>query len=252
MRFAKLVSPSLTELFVKEIVKNVLSGQMAVGEQLPNERDLARMMRVSRAVINSGLTQLARMGFVEVVPRQGTFVADHMQKGSMESLQAAFEYNGGRFDSATLDSIYEMRDNHETHLARLAAERRTERQVEGLRAHLETLYTVDDVDGLADGTFSFYHLLAGASGNILYPMVIYGRKMIYLPLLREIYRYGSKNERLDMMGRFVGLVARKKVEAAAESIREICHWGRSVLETHGESLPTPGAPARGSANTVNA
>lgn len=237
MRFERLVSPSLTELFVKEIVKNILSGQVATGERLPNERDLARMMRVSRAVINSGITQLARMGFVEVVPRQGTFVADHMQQGTVESLRAIFEYNGGRFDPAMLEAIYEMRENHETHLARLAAERGTDRQVAELRAHLETLYGLDDAESLAAGTFKFYHLLAGASGNALYPMIVYGRKSIYVPLLRDVFRYGSKKERLDMMGRFIDLVAMRRADAAAESIRDICHWGRRVLEIQAGQMP---------------
>ena len=35
------------------------------------ERELARQMQVSRAVVNGGLAELAAQGFVEIRPRQG-------------------------------------------------------------------------------------------------------------------------------------------------------------------------------------
>ena len=66
-----------------------------MGEKLPAERELCRQMGVSRAVVNGGITELARQGFLEVRPRQGAYVADYRRDGSMETLMAIMDYNGG-------------------------------------------------------------------------------------------------------------------------------------------------------------
>ena len=234
MQLTRLVSPSLTDLFIKEIIKNILSGRMSVGQRLPNEREMAKMMKVSRAVINGGVTQLARMGFVEVVPRQGIFVADYKLKGTMETLQAFLEYHGGRFDPIILQSIYEMRDNQESYLVKLVAERRTNQDLVDLRALLQRLEDTDSIESLADGTFEFYLLLAKASGNVLYPMQIYSRKAIYGPMLRVVYQLSPKENRLRRMRQLVDFVAEKNADEAAACVVETNNWSRKIIEAHYE------------------
>ena len=55
MEFKKLNAPSLKELFVNELQNMILSGKLEIGSKLPPERELAESMKVSRAVINSGI-----------------------------------------------------------------------------------------------------------------------------------------------------------------------------------------------------
>ena len=54
MPFEKLNSPSLKQLFVRQLQGMILSGELPMGSQLPPERELARQMQVSRAVVNGG------------------------------------------------------------------------------------------------------------------------------------------------------------------------------------------------------
>lgn len=63
MEFSKLNAPSLKELFIQELETMILSGRLMVGEKLPPERELAESMQVSRAVVNSGITELAEKAF---------------------------------------------------------------------------------------------------------------------------------------------------------------------------------------------
>ena len=65
MQFKKLSAPSLKELFVEEIESKILSGELAIGEKLPSERELAASMQVSRAVINAGIIELEQKGFLD-------------------------------------------------------------------------------------------------------------------------------------------------------------------------------------------
>ena len=71
MEFEKLSAPSLKDLFIQQLQRMILSGELAVGTPLPPERDLAQQKQVSRAVVNVGMAELAKQGFVEVRPRQG-------------------------------------------------------------------------------------------------------------------------------------------------------------------------------------
>ena len=118
MEFEKLVSPSLKDLFITHIEAMILSGELPVGQQLPPERQLAQSMGVSRAVVNSGVAELERRGFLEVRPRVGTFVTDYRRAGTLDTLKSIMTYNRGRLRNEEIRSILEIRDA----LDKLAAE----------------------------------------------------------------------------------------------------------------------------------
>lgn len=235
MKSARSVSPSLTTKFVKAVVGDILSGRIPVGARLPNERDMAKKMNVSRAVINGGITQLARMGFVDVVPRQGIFAADYRRRGTVESLHAIFEYNGGSLDPGMLKAIFEMRENLEVHIIRLAARRRTAQDIARLRSQIKLLEKSSDLSSLATETFVFYQHLARASGNVLYPMLINSNRSIYEPVLRVVYRHAPKKIRLQMMRQLVDCIETGKEDEAAESGYALNRWSLTVLETQSPS-----------------
>ena len=66
MEFQKISSPSLRDLFIEQLEHLILSGKLQVGEKLPPERQLAEMMQVSRAVVNSGISELERnFGYID-------------------------------------------------------------------------------------------------------------------------------------------------------------------------------------------
>ena len=73
MQFQKISTPSLKDLFVKELENKILSGELKVGDKLPSERELASSMQVSRAVVNAGIAELEQKGFLIIKPRIGTF-----------------------------------------------------------------------------------------------------------------------------------------------------------------------------------
>ena len=88
MEFKKLNAPSLKELFVSELQNMILSGKLEIGAKLPPERELANSMHVSRAVVNAGISELEKMGFLVVKPRIGTFVEDYRKNGTLDTLVA--------------------------------------------------------------------------------------------------------------------------------------------------------------------
>jgi DNA-binding FadR family transcriptional regulator len=125
VEFPKLSSPTLKELFIREIEKMILSGTLPVGSKLPTERELEKSMQVSRAVINAGLSEMAEKGFIEIRPRVGAFVADYRRKGSVRTLLSIMSYNGGTLRRDELKSLLEIRLVLETLALDLAVQRIT-------------------------------------------------------------------------------------------------------------------------------
>lgn len=173
MQFSKLSAPSLKDLFVEQLRGKILSGELAVGAQLPPERELASQTQVSRAVVNSGLTELAKQGFLEVRPRQGTFVADYRRHGNLDTLIAIMEYQGGVLGKNEIRSILEVRRALEHLVARSAIARAPDEALVKLGEGLEALAAAQTFPEAAEAAFAFQHELALCSGNSIVPLIYY-------------------------------------------------------------------------------
>lgn len=171
MGFNKITALSLTDLFVQQIENMILSGELAVGEQLPPARELSIRMGVSRPVISAGLVELEKLGFVEVRPRQGVYVCDYRRKGSMETLVAIMRYNGGALRQNEVRSLLETREAMESLCVKLVCERVSTGELEQLSPILDGIRDAKDPEEAAEQTFVFHHELAVLSGNVLMPLL---------------------------------------------------------------------------------
>ncbi|MEG1291686.1 MAG: GntR family transcriptional regulator, partial [Lachnospiraceae bacterium] len=129
MEFEKLNAPSLRELFIQQLEHMILSGKLKVGEKLPPERQLAESMQVSRAVVNSGLADLERKGFLIIKPRVATYVADYRRNGNLETLISIMNYNGGRMKEDEIRSILEVRIALDSLASQLCVKRITDEEI---------------------------------------------------------------------------------------------------------------------------
>lgn len=173
MGFTKITALSFTDLFVQQIENLILSGELAIGEKLPAARELSVKMGVSRPVISAGLIELEKLGFVEIIPRQGVYVSDYRRKGTVETLVAIMRYNSGTMRKSEVKSLLEVREQLECLCARLTIETASDDELEALGGILDELRDAADVDAAADAVFRFYHELAIMSGNVLLPLMYY-------------------------------------------------------------------------------
>lgn len=171
MEFQKLSSPSLRELFVEQLQHMILSGKLKTGEKLPPERQLAEKMQVSRAVVNGGISDLERMGFLTVKPRSGTYVADYRRKGTLETLTAIMKYNGGRIRNDEIRSIFEVRIALDTLAAQLCVSHISDENVDILFKKVERIRTAKEISEATQAAFEFQHEFALMSGNTLIPLI---------------------------------------------------------------------------------
>ncbi len=171
MGFTKITSVSLTELFVQQIENMILSGELAVGEQLPPARDLSARMGVSRPVISAGLIELEKLGFVEIRPRQGAFVSDYRRKGTVETLVAIMRYNGGAMRGNEVTSLLQVRGALEKLCMELVIQNATDAELVGIAPLVAAIEQSENPQAVAEAVYAFHHELAALSGNMLLPLL---------------------------------------------------------------------------------
>lgn len=171
MEFQKISSPSLRELFVEQLQHMILSDKLKIGEKLPSERQLAETMQVSRAVVNGGISDLEKMGFLVVKPRSGTYVADYRRQGTLDTLTAIMQYNGGRIRNDEIRSILEIRTALDTLAAELCVDHISDEDVQVLFEKVEQIRTAATISEATQAAFEFQHEFALISGNTLIPLI---------------------------------------------------------------------------------
>ncbi len=171
MQFQKLSAPSLKELFIEEMESKIISGELEIGAKLPSERELAASMQVSRAVVNMGIAELVKKGFLSVRPRIGTFVEDYRRNGSFDTLSAIIKYNGNSLTAAHTKSILELLALLVQLTAALDIQYASDEELQSLLPILEKGQNSQTKEEMMENTFHLYHEAAFISKNFLLPLV---------------------------------------------------------------------------------
>lgn len=197
MGFTKITNVSLTELFVQQIENMILSGELAVGEQLPPARELSVRMGVSRPVISAGLIELEKLGFIEIHPRQGAFVSDYRRKGTVETLVAIMRYNGGAMRDNEVTSLLQVRNSLESLCMELVIQNATDRELASVAPLLQSIEEAKLPEDAADAIYAFHHELAALSGNMLLPLLYHSFKPESLYLWTISFKKEGKQKLCD-------------------------------------------------------
>lgn len=181
---------SLKDVFVLRFEELILSGKFKMGQKLPSERELALQLRVSRPVVHEGLVELASRGLVSMKPRFGAVVNDYRKEGSISLLSSLIQYQKGKLEPDLLDSLLQMRLLMEPEFARHAAENRTKEQVREFYEILKREETTDfrDIQKITDLDFEFHLLVAVASGNAVYPLLLNSFRQVYTNLSGQFFK----------------------------------------------------------------
>ncbi len=120
------------EEVVSQIHELIREGKFKAGDQLPSERELADIFKVSRTSVREALRTLETEGLVVSRTGNGNFVADLPIESLVTPLATLLIE-----EKNALADIFEMRKLIEPHIAALAAERATQRDIEQMKKILE-------------------------------------------------------------------------------------------------------------------
>lgn len=122
-----MVRRNLSQQVADDLYALIMSDkEYHVGDQLPNENELAMRMGVSRTTLREAIRALTTKGVLEVRRGKGTFIADHANVFGEVDLQK------GPAVSHLLRDIYEARLLFEPELAAIACRRATDKEIENI------------------------------------------------------------------------------------------------------------------------
>jgi len=116
------------EEVMNQIHELIGEGRFKAGDQLPSERELAEIFKVSRTSVREALRALETQGLVISRTGMGNFVADLPVESLVRQL-AKFLIDEKR----ALADIFELRKLLEPHIASLAAERATRADIKQMK-----------------------------------------------------------------------------------------------------------------------
>ena len=181
---------TLKDVFVIRFEELILSGKVKIGKKLPSERELALQLGVSRPVVHEGLVELASRGLVSLKPRFGAIVNDYRKEGSITLLSSLIQYRKGKLEPELMDSLLQMRVLMEPEFARFAAQNRTEEQVREFYEILkkEESANYKNIQDITDLDFEFHLLIALASGNVVFPLLLNSFRQVYTNLSGQFFK----------------------------------------------------------------
>jgi GntR family transcriptional repressor for pyruvate dehydrogenase complex len=223
---------SLKDAFISRFEGLILSGRFAIGEQLPPERTLAVELGVSRPVVHDGLLELAARGLVTIRPRHGTVVNDYRTQGSVAMLASLISYQKGELDPSLAKGLTDMRLLFEAETVRLAATNRTDEQLDALDllVERESLLSPRDTVRSTELDFRFHHLIAVASGNPVYAMLMQSFEPAYTNLSSRFFAVpGVASGVREGHRLLVRLIEQRDVDGAVIVMRSLLEQGVRVL-----------------------
>ena len=148
----------LHELLIDRLRAHVAEARLRAGDRLPSERELAERLGVSRASIKQAILVLEIQGLVEVRHGGGTYL--RRDDITVEPIDALLDRR------RRLPDVLEAREALEVKLAELAATRRSDADLEQMRAALEEMRRSISVGGIGDeGDRQFHASVAAAARN---------------------------------------------------------------------------------------
>jgi GntR family transcriptional regulator, transcriptional repressor for pyruvate dehydrogenase complex len=151
----------VSEEIIGQVRDLITSGRLKIGDRLPAERELAKILQVGRSTVREAIRALESLGILQARAGEGTFLVSNPAEQKPDPITAnAFK----SWENQT--KLFEVRRVVEPDLAALAARRASPEQIAKMREALqeqEAAVKQGDTGMKAESTFHF--LLAEAAGN---------------------------------------------------------------------------------------
>ena len=148
---------------VERLRKMIHSGELSPGDRLPPERDLAKLLGVSRPTLRAGIRSLSTVGILQSKQGAGTFVVEKDDSPTLDGdpLRMLSALHG-----FTSDEMFEARLALEMSIAGLAAERASSEQMTLMAEEITGMYaSLNEPEQYLLHDMQFHQTIASASNN---------------------------------------------------------------------------------------
>jgi GntR family transcriptional repressor for pyruvate dehydrogenase complex len=151
----------VSEEIIGQVRDLITSGRLKVGDRLPAERELAKILQVGRSTVREAIRALESLGVLQARPGEGTFLVANPaeQRPDLFNVDLFKSWDNQR-------RLFEVRIVIEPDLAALAARRATPDQIQRMREILDDQdQLIQQGDNGIKADTGFHFLVAEAANN---------------------------------------------------------------------------------------
>jgi GntR family transcriptional regulator, transcriptional repressor for pyruvate dehydrogenase complex len=204
---------NISQEVVSRLRDMIHRGEIQAGDKLPPERDLAKLLNVSRPTLRAGIRSLVAIGVLQSKQGAGTFVVNNEGPPSLDGNQLRLLASLRGFTSA---EMFEARLALEMAVAGLAAQRANSDTLASLAEELAGIFaSIDEPEQFLVHDMNFHQLVATASGNrILTSLMNMVTTILFDVRSKTVKRARDLKESAEMHRIIYRAIRDKNVEAA--------------------------------------
>jgi GntR family transcriptional regulator, transcriptional repressor for pyruvate dehydrogenase complex len=228
-----------SEEVVQQLREMIHRGDLRPGDRLPPERDLAKLLGVSRPTLRAGIRTLSAVGVLQSRQGAGTFVVEADASPALDAnpLRLMASLHG-----FTNDEMFEARISLEMAVAGLAAERATGEQLAAMSEEVAEMFAaLDQPEDYLVHDMRFHQTIAAASGNrILTALMNMVATILFETRSKTVHRALDLKESADMHRQIYRAIRDRNPEAAREAMRDHLLHTKKAQESELMNYPQEG------------
>ncbi|KSV81834.1 GntR family transcriptional regulator [Sinorhizobium sp. Sb3] len=155
------------EFALDYITQEIAQGNLKAGDKLPNEKDLAEQLGISRTPIREAMKTLSVAGLIDIRHGHGSYVRG--EQGAPALPLNLFQLY---LQDSTPEMLMELRDIFDRNCTELAAQRRTDADLAKMRECIDRLKALTEqpnasLDDMLKADLDFHRAIYEATGNKL-------------------------------------------------------------------------------------
>lgn len=165
----EIIHTDITHQVVQYFKDNIISGEWEIGEKIPSENQLTKILGVSRASVRAGIQQMVGIGVLESVHGKGTFLVDDQVDHVPDNADKVTAK-----DCRDIEKVLEFRRIVESEASRMAARNTNDELIQELEKWLGKMAdSVGKREAFVTADINFHKAICKASGNLILEKSLY-------------------------------------------------------------------------------
>jgi DNA-binding FadR family transcriptional regulator len=211
----------------RDLMRRIVSGDLATGIILPTEDELADHYGTSRSVIREAIKLLEVHDLVEPVRRRGTEVLDPLKTLSADVVAAMLRPDGSRFDLFVLQGLLDVRATLDVHMVELVCKHRTKEDLQRLEHALDVVQrtSTEAAEEYASAHAMFSLALERATHNPIYTMLVHWNQRVVSDL-QDLFRpiFSRAEQHATGLGVLLECLKKRDAQSAKELVTAFHAW----------------------------
>lgn len=224
--------PSRLDIALDYITGEIAKGNLGPGDKLPNEKELAQLLGISRTPIREAIKTLAVSGLVETRHGFGNYI--RKDEGLPAMPLAMFQLY---LQSSTPEMLMELRYIFDRNCSELASLRRTDEDLATMRECIDRLKRLSEdansaIEDLLKADLDFHRAIYKAAGNPLIVVIADFVLAMVAPWVQKSLEVSGKWRAVDLHEHMFQMIRdRKTGDLSRESVEEnMEHFRTSLLK----------------------